>query len=345
MPNHVTLYPIYALAGGGDEQPFDAGVLPFQIVEGVTVEDVRPMFTNDTFGWVRNELGRRDLEELEEVDYAIVHRYTSDELADGGNSDRDSEKLVRNLNACLRLVRPMRQRTSLMRGELGENGNIDVKHFDHPQELLEVPEVQKLFHLRNADLELFRTVANEFLRAMANDFWKFRMALEFHEAGHFQDWYWKARYSLWCSALEALYTSQSSEHQGSLVAKERIKWFLGENTSIYDHGDIPNYIMPQPNITVGAVTDDIYTVRNCIAHGDRVPDDFFQRMMREGVGGELSVLQVLIEALSFIIRKSLLRILQNNLLQHFADAASSEAYFGAAGLTNAAIRQRGNRQP
>ena len=320
-------------------------MFPFQLVESVTVEDVRPMFTDDTFGWVRNELGRRDVEDLEEVDYAIVHRYTTDELADGGNSDIESEKLVRNLNACLRLVRPMRQRTSLMRGELREDVTVDVKHFDHPQELLDVPEVQKLFHLRNADLELFRAVADQFLRAMANDYWKFRMALEFHEAGHFQDWYWKARYSLWCSALEALYTSHSNEHQGSLVGKERIKWFLGENTSIYDRGDIPNYIRPQPNVSIGAIADDLYTVRNCIAHGDRIPDDFFQHMMREGVGGELSVLHVLIEGLSFIIRKTLLRILQDRLLQHFADGASSEAYFGAAGLTNTAIRQRQNRQP
>jgi hypothetical protein len=342
MPDKVTLYPIFALAGRGDDQPFDATVLPFQIVDGIAVEDVRPMFEDDTLAWVRNELGRRDVEELEEVHYAIVHRYAVNEL-DGGNADTDSERLVRNLNACLRLVRPMRQRTSLMRGDLGEDGKIDVKHFDHPQELLEVPEVQKLFHLRNVDLELLRTVSAEFLRAMANDFWKFRMGVEFHEAGHFQDWYWKARYSLWCSALEALYTSHSPEHQGSLVAEERIKWFLGENTSIYDPGDVPAYIRPQPNITVGAIVDDIYTVRNLIAHGDRVPDEFFERMMRQGVGEELSVLAVLIEAVSFITRKSLLRILRDDLLQHFVDAASSEAYFGAAGLTNTAIRRRLNR--
>jgi hypothetical protein len=231
-----------------------------------------------------------------------------------------------------------------MRGELMEDGKINVQHFEHPKELLEVPEVQKLFHLRNTDLDLLRTTADKFLRAMAGEFWKFRMAVEFHEAGHFQDWYWKARYSLWCSALEGLFTSQSAEHQGSLVAKERIKWFLGESTSIYEAGDIPSFIRPQPKITVGAVVDDLYTVRNFIAHGDRVPDDFFQRKLRQGVGEDLSVLQVLLEALSFIIRKSLLRILKDNLLNEFANAASSEAYFGAAGITNTALRPRRAQQ-
>jgi len=239
----------------------------------------------------------------------------------------------------------MRQRTSLLRGELGEGGKINVQHFEHPNEILEVPEAQKLFHLRNSDLDLLRKVAPAFLQAMNGEVWKFRMAVEFHEAGHFQDGYWKARYLLWCSALEALFTSQSPDHRGSLVAEERIKWFLSENRSIYDPGDIPDFVEPRPNITVGSVVDNLYTVRNVIAHGDRVPDKFFQEKLRKGVGDDLSHLQVLIEALSFIIRKSLLRILQEGLLQHFADAASSEAYFGAAGLTNTALRRRLNPQP
>lgn len=339
MPNKATLFPIYALADIIDPEPFDMRVLPFQVIEDVTVEDVTPMFNNDTFNWVQNELGKRDLKELKGVKYAIVHRYTSEKVANGGVDDMESERKIRNLTACLRLIRPMRQTASLMRGELGPEGKIDVQHFEHPHELLELPEVQKLFHLRVADLTLLKAVAQQFLRAMGNES-KFRMAVQFHEAGHFQDWYWKARYSLWCSALEALYTSQTPGHQGSLVAKERIKWFLGANTSIYDPGDVPDFVHPQPNISVGAVVDDLYTLRNLIAHGDRVPDEFFQRKLRQGLDGEVSQVQVLLEALSFIIRKSLLRVLSDNLLNHFANGASSNAYFGAAGLTNAAIRQK-----
>jgi hypothetical protein len=325
-----------------DGQPFDQQALPFGVVAGVTVEDVRPLFTEDAFKWVRNELGRHDVEDLQEIHHAIVHRYVVDNEADGSPADIESAKLVRNLVACLRLIRPMRQRTGLMRGVL-RDGKIDVRHFEHPRTILEVPEVQKLFHLRNADLDSLKAIAPGFLRAMAGEFWKFRMAVDFHEAGHFQDWYWKARYSLWCSAVEALFTSQAREHQGSLVAEERIKWFLGAGTSIYEAGDIPAYIRPQPNITVGGVVDELYTLRNCIAHGDKVPNEFFERKLRQGVNGELSLVQVLIEALSFIIRKSLLRILRDGLLDKFADAASSEAYFDAAGLTNTAIRKRRNR--
>lgn len=340
MADKITLYPIFAVADEIDGQPFDQRALPFGVVDGVTIENVRPLFTEETFKWVKNELGRHDLEDLQQIEHAIVHRYVENE-ADGSPLDIESAKLVRNLVACLRLIRPMRQRTGLMRGVL-HDGKIDVQHFEHPRSILEVPEVQKLFHLRNADLDSLKGFAAEFLRAMGGEFWKFRMAVDFHEAGHFQDWYWKARYSLWCSAVESLFTSQAPEHRGSLVAEERIKWFLGAGTSIYDAGDIPAYIQPQPNIKVGKVVEELYTLRNCIAHGDKVPNAFFERKLRQGVNGELSLVQVLIEALSFIIRKSLRRILRDGLLDKFADSASSEAYFDAAGLTNTALRRRRN---
>jgi hypothetical protein len=127
-----------------------------------------------------------------------------------------------------------------------------------------------------------------------------------------------------------------------LVAEERIKWFLGEGTSIYDGGDIPAYIQPQPDITIGNVVEELYALRNYIAHGDRVPNEFYERKLRQGVNGELSLVQVLLEALSFIIRKSLLRIVRDGLLDNFADAEASEGYFDAAGLTNTAIRRRRN---
>jgi hypothetical protein len=338
MTDKVTLFSIYDLVGIGDA-PCNQRILPFEIIPGFTVEDVKPMFSADTFTWVQSELGKRDLKELQSVEYAIVHRYTTEEVGHGNADDQKSEQAIKNLVACLRLIRPTRQTTSLMRGELGKDGKINIQHFEHPKTLLDVPELQKLFHIRVTDLALLKDVAPHFMTAMRLEAWKFRMAVQFHEAGHFQDWFWKSRYTLWCSALESIFTSQTPEHRGSLVARERIKWFLGENRCIYDPGDIPDYIDPKPNVTIGTVVEDLYTIRNFIAHGDRIPDEFFQRKLRRGLAGELSVVEVMIEALSFITRKSLLRILRENLLQHFMDAAASDAYFGAAGLTNMAIRQ------
>jgi hypothetical protein len=227
----------------------------------------------------------------------------------------------------------------MMWGRIRDNGKLDVLGFDHPVNLMETPENQKLFSTRNEDADDLRVYAPEFLRAMCGLFWKFRMAIQFHELGHWQQWSPKGRYLLWASAIEAIYTSHGGEHKGSLVAKERIKWLLGENTSIYPAGELSD-LLADPNVTVGAIADDLYEVRNFIAHGDRIPDWVFQDTLRDGFNGRVTVFQVLFEAQSFIIRKSLLKILRDNLLNHFADAAPAEAYFGGNGLTRTAIRAR-----
>src|SRR5205823_5056826 len=192
MPHKLTLYPIYALARAHEDYPFDLQLLPYQIITDVALEDVTPLFNEDTWRWVGNALGQRDIDELRNVRHALVHRYEIPEHVHGGEADANSIKLMHNLAALVRLIRPMRQIASVMQGELREDNTLNVDHFEHPIDLLEVPQVQKLFHLRNQDAQALRDLAPEFLRAMADEFWKFRMAVEFHEAGHFQGWYWKA---------------------------------------------------------------------------------------------------------------------------------------------------------
>ena len=67
----------------------------------------------------------------------------------------DSRKLVATLAACLRLIRPMRQSALMIHGTVrDEDGSFNVRGFDvPPSHLIEVPEVQKLFKLRNQDAE------------------------------------------------------------------------------------------------------------------------------------------------------------------------------------------------
>jgi len=95
-----------------------------------------------------------------------------------------------------------------------------------------------------------------------------------------------------------------------------------------------------PDLTVGSIVNALYNVRNLLAHGDRIPDLYFANRARHGLNGAGSILDVLFEAASFIIRSSLLKILRDGLLRHFADATSAEAYFDANDLTNSTIRSR-----
>jgi hypothetical protein len=133
------------------------------------------------------------------------------------------------------------------------------------------------------------------------------------------------------AGLEALYTTPDSEHNGRLVTTERAKHFLGADTNIYEPGDIPSFL-PQVDIRVGGVLKDLYAVRNYIVHGERVPDEFFAPL-RQGPNGAVNRVSVLLEALSFILRKSILRVLKENLLEEFKDSPASRRYWGGFSLT------------
>ena len=114
MAEKLTLYPIYAAGQAWDDEPFNPAVLPFSVAQDITIEDVSSLFNEETFRWVEREMGRHDLEVLRSVRYAIVHRYSMRSYI-RDNVDVESEKLVREVAACLRLIRPMRQGASLMR--------------------------------------------------------------------------------------------------------------------------------------------------------------------------------------------------------------------------------------
>jgi len=99
-------------------------------------------------------------------------------------------------------------------------------------------------------------------------------------------------------------------------------------------GDVPSFA-PQVEPTIAEVLDDLYEVRNCIAHGDKVPDKFFnQTYTAHGNPNRIATLE---EAASFIVRGSLLKILKENLLQHFKGGVESQAYFKAHGLVRSQL--------
>jgi len=356
---NFTLYPVYWLADAIDDAPFDLSRLPFDITDGVRIESVREHFLPGAFDLWKENLGSKAIEELQRIQFALVHRYAlapiviDDELIGEQVHSSDSEGLLTIIAACLRLIRPMRQNALLIHGKVREaDGSFDVMGFDVPPfRLLEVPDVQKLFKLRNQDAADLRAYAPQFVKAMRGEFWKFRMAVQFHELGHFQTLDWKARYLLWCSAIESIYTSHNWQHQGSLVATSRIKWLLGENTCIYAPGDIST-LLQDPGVTVGQIIADLYQMRNFMAHGDKIPDAYLTDVLRVGFNGDVAKWEVLVEAASFVVRASLLKILRDGLLNHFAEAGPAEAYFGAQRLTrrelqaaNAAARSSATAPP
>ena len=208
-----------------------------------------------------------------------------------------SNRLVQEIVACLRLIRPTTQHAQFMGGSVEPDGTLGHFHFDNPFTFVSSLLNQKLFGIRTVDIQRLKYYAPLFVAAMEGHYWKYRMAVEMFQSGYFQHSHWKLRFFMWTAALEALFTSHTSgQHRGSLVAKERVKFLVGAGTPIYPPDELSEY-ETDPNLTVGDVIDEIYCLRNHIAHGDKAPDYYFQTPGRQGINGTVYKGEVLMESI------------------------------------------------
>jgi hypothetical protein len=347
-PTHFSLYPIDRVAwgkqpGGPDDEDFHPSLFPFRITDEVFIEDVSEQFRDGEFDVHKPALGVHAVRQLEQIRYAIIHRFRGEEIdpATGRlcHPIGYSKALVEQTAACLRLIRPTTQFAHSCEGRIAEDGKLYIVPFYSPIGLVLMPRNQRLFTVRPSDACALRSYLPLFRKAMAGDYWKFRMAAQMHEAGYFQNHEWKAKYFLWTAALESLFTSQGKS-MGAPVAKERIKFLLEPNTLIYPPGELVSSVLPQ-NMTVADVVDEVYCLRNNIAHGDKLPSYYFEMAGRDDFERPfaLSRWDTLIEAISFLVRYSLLAILRKDLIEHFRDGDTSEAYFSANGLTQGEVRK------
>jgi hypothetical protein len=302
---------------------------------GVSIEDVSPMLSPDTFStWKQGcFLAKRDTEELQGLHYALTHRYSVDGYRQG---ERRSKELLDLTDACLSLIRPTRKhRVRIVHGHVREDGTLDPHGFGLG-EFVEVPMVQKLFSIRTQDVRLLQQILPRFIDLYRKDEWgrirddyePVRMAVQLYLEGYANS-YWKARHILWWSAIEALYGNA----EDSVMA--RVYAFFGDkdmaagyDTSIYEQGDIPScyWLTPHNNHTLGEVLPLIYGVRNSAAHGQKVADPNFVPIPHP-FESEAPLLEVLAEAATFIIRKTIIGILNGRLCENFKDRESREKFW------------------
>ena len=340
---NFSLFPLERIARnwfGIDDGNFDDSKLPLEIVKDVYVENVSKLIPHDEFDYCESHLGSDTVKYLRSVSYAIIHRFPNIEVDPATGHYRleqelttESRELVQQITACLRLIRPTSEHAQFMGGRIESNGTLRHFNFDHPLTYVNSLPNQKLFAVRTSDLDDLRFYAPHFIQAFKDQRWKLIMAIDMFKSGFFQHAYWKLRFFMWTAALEALFTSHTSEqHRGSLVAKERIKSLLGPKTLIYPVGELSEYDT-DPKHTVEDVIDEIYCLRNHLAHGDMVPDYYFQTPGRIGINGPYYKGETLAEACSSIVRQCLLKILKDKLLPHFTNDVTASSYFSSLGLT------------
>jgi hypothetical protein len=308
------------------EPVFDLAQLPVEIASDVEVANVSSLLPPAEFEHMKAEVGRHQLRYFtSEVKYGLVHRY-DDPFPDDTAESKNKRELLNNIFCLLRLIRPHR-RCGGVEGKI-RNGVIALRTTTFPHDTIDVPDALKLFAVRNKDLAALRTLLPTFLRAMQGPYWQFRMAVQYYYMGYeVNDW--RGRFLYWgSSAIHALYS-----HRGQKIVP-RIIEFLGENTLIYDPKEHPDFEFLQPNpLRIKDVLEDVNRVRNCIAHGDRIPDRYFSpEGGRQTLSGQANLLAVLDDSLALIVRESLLKILRDNLVESFKSRTEYSLFWKKLGF-------------
>jgi hypothetical protein len=333
--SNIGFFPIFVDRHLNPEPP--DGPSTILAAENLTVEDVSPLITSTTFSTWKYDcfLSKENIRALEGVKYALVHRYQSDQSRDA-KLDQHSDEIVNLSVACLSLIRPTRRsRAGKITGTMSLDGKFEPQRFN-THVPAEVPEVQKLFSIRHQDVEALSCLLPEFMQLyqksdssqILEDYEPIRMAIQLYEQAYANQ-YWKARHILWWAAIEALYGNDPT------TAKARIYAFFGDkdltagyDCSIYEKGDIPPIYGTgySGDHTLGEMLPLIYDVRNLSAHGQRVSDPHFTQVPHP-FGDTVILIDVLAEAATYIIRKTVIEILRRGLRDRLKDRNTRDEFW------------------
>jgi hypothetical protein len=304
-----------------DYEAFDLGF-------GVGVERSKELLaSSDLWIWNHRRV-QEDEAEINSWDTCLVHRFQSQPVT--GEADEASTKLLAYVLAHLRIINPhcdsvddniqLRQESAQAR----YSGYRCSKAASRPSRFL--CDCENLISGINRDhLNKLRTFMpwivdfaphwNEY-----HPLWLSMYLLEeTYKPGHDL----RAIHLFRVMALEGLFCSESSF--GKKVLGHRVSKLLGTGTDLYEAYRVDSWNLPRMELTADLIKD-IYTLRNKIAHSDRLPEDWQKRAVRRGLNEEISYLGQLLEAATSIGRLAWLKILNEGLQSTFSDKQKMQAY-------------------
>ena len=335
----IQIFPIAVDTLGWRGEPLLTGPYSILATENLTIENVSHLITPKTFSLWKTDcyVSKDTAEALDRVKFAIVHRYSSPVERDT-ELDQHSTELINLAFSCLSLIRPTRRSRAMhIPGVIRRDGTFDPHGFSAAREdLADVPEIQKLFVIRKQDIDLLVSVLPEFMQLyqkgengkLKDEYEPIRMAVQLYGEGYTLS-YWKARHILWWSAIEALYGDGEYTTPARIYALFGNKKLAdGHKCVIYENGDIPSCYYPSTEClhTLGEMVPLIYDVRNFSAHGQKVPDSHFVSMPHP-FGESVVGLDVLAEAATFVIRKTVIEILRRGWRDEFKDPTAREHFW------------------
>jgi hypothetical protein len=282
------------------------GSSPLGIGDGIQVQRLEGLLTEDHFSLWKLYLSEQERTKLASVRLALVNDFDSPEHV--GLREQTSRELMYNAFVCLRLIRPTRERFQPMQVKKLENGLVNVFSFDHPDNsLLALPQSEVLNTFSVADLDELRRLLPRFLGNIESGPTSLIRAIRLYEEGYSNLKNPVLQIIVWVLGLQSV-LAQDEETEPRPQALKAIEQRIGYSTDIYEDawfrrqgwgGDL--------KLRVGDVLDDLFSLYDRLVKGRWVPTEWLERKSAFPPLGEyLEYPELLRGAASFLLRKAIL---------------------------------------
>jgi hypothetical protein len=314
---------------------FHAEGLPpggFDLGFGVRVEDFSERMAKLSLGVWQRAFSEDQMKEIKNWSTCLVHRYQAPPTI--GEAESDSGNFLGYIIAHLRLIAPNRtSRNDELYLQVTGSGGLDPfrcsKSPFWPQ--IHLTDSEKvvlgisLSHLET--LKSWMPWIVEFWRHW-RAYYPLWVSLDFLEKFYLEYNSFRARHLFRVMALEALLCSEHDKDYGRQALKSKLPKLLGWHCDLYAtyQNDLITARLPVLPLT-DRLIDDMYTLRNKVAHGDQMPPDWMKEYRPGWVDQNVSYAAVLCEAAGSMLRLIWLKIVSEGLQQTFADKKRMQKFF------------------
>lgn len=302
MPNNnkMTILPLYHC---------DRGLtVPITISDDLVVDTVEGILRPDHFDLWHDYVAKKERDKLASTKTGLIHRFSSEEHV--GKREVDSAGRIYKTFLLLRLIRPTRERYSNIQVDL-RSGAANVFGFTQPMAFPNTPNTQtfNMFHEKHF-IELSRLLP-KFLHFSISAPRNLIRAVRMFESGYSEIDDPLLQFVTWIIGVESVFSEDQRQVQYPELIR-RITGLLGMETDIYSESEFGLFPERPAPVTLDAVLPDIIELRNRVVHGVGAHPAFDDRKVSSPATGEtIHYVDVLREAASFILRKLVLRAIED----------------------------------
>jgi hypothetical protein len=281
---------------------------PLDIFPAVTLENMEGILRIGNFDLWKEGVSSQDRKELASISICLVNRFESREHM--GLLEQGSQDLLHRIFVCLRIVKPTRSPFYAVQFKRGTSGEVDVFSFFHPdRKELNVPGAETLNLINLDDIVLVRRILAPFLRVIDGGPGNLRRSIQLFDQGYAEVYDPVLQLVVWVMGIEAAFAKGDKPVTSDLLL-QAIETQVGFDRNIYEDSGDPQFFEVPPPLTVGDTIHDLLNLRNHLVHGGWPEKDWAAKTGRHSISGEtLPYADVLREAASFVLRKSILSFL------------------------------------